>query len=486
MAGSGIRSMRYLLQAGADYVLCNEGDLANAACLVANLAAAAEALAAGAGARVDSCAAPSGGRQWRLQGGPAGAGGAGPPLSELVHEDAVSLLARCHLEGRFFDLIDLDSFGGAAHFVGASLDAVRYGGLVCLTSTSGTIAGGRDPASALALYGQHLAPVPHANEQGLRMLIGLAHREALARRLSVTPLWSLYSPHGSVFRTMLLVDRQRRQKKSGGWAEGSRCYGYTLHWPGSGESACCAFQDLPAALQDACCSGGSGSSGGPPLLSGPLWLGPLHDHGHLQLVQQEAAARGWVPQAAEAAAGAAAAGAASSSGGSGGSSSGPALPATRKGSIGSLQLLLDLLVEEAAAEAEGERALAATATAGEAAAAAGQAAGGQAAAQGLPPWFLRTNDVGRAGQLARPPARDALLAELRRRGFLACRSHVDPSAVKTTASLAQAVEAAVEGLGIPSRAAEAAGRQRLRGRHRRPQPSDTGGAGASNLNVALP
>ncbi len=48
---------------------------------------------------------------------------------------------------------------------------------------AGTIAGGRDPWSALALYGQHLAPVPSANEQGLRMLIGLAYREALARRL---------------------------------------------------------------------------------------------------------------------------------------------------------------------------------------------------------------------------------------------------------------------------------------------------------------
>ena len=138
-------------------------------------------------------------------------------------------------------------FGASTLVVGAALSAVRYGGLVCLTHTAGalcsaqstvvahtypvvllsrgvaalrlcmgsnahcfidrrlhklagrlascptkaapsmlhagTIAGGRDPCSALALYGQHLAPVPSANEQGLRMLIGLAYREALARRL---------------------------------------------------------------------------------------------------------------------------------------------------------------------------------------------------------------------------------------------------------------------------------------------------------------
>jgi tRNA (guanine26-N2/guanine27-N2)-dimethyltransferase len=100
-----------------------------------------------------------------------------------------SLLLRCRLEGRRFDLIDSDSFGAAAHCVGAALDAARFGGLLCLTHTAGTLAGGRDPSAALALYCQHLAPVPHANEQGLRLLIGLAWREAAARRLRFVPMW---------------------------------------------------------------------------------------------------------------------------------------------------------------------------------------------------------------------------------------------------------------------------------------------------------
>ena len=55
---------------------------------------------------------------------------------------------RCKLEGRFYDLIDSDSFGAAAHCVGAALDAVRFGGLVCLTSTSGE-QGGADELAAL-------------------------------------------------------------------------------------------------------------------------------------------------------------------------------------------------------------------------------------------------------------------------------------------------------------------------------------------------
>lgn len=74
------------------------------------------------------------------------------------------LLMWCALSRRFFDLIDIDSFGGDS-FAGPAMGAVRHGGLLCLTSTAGPVAGGRDPLSALALYGTQLAPVPHANEQ---------------------------------------------------------------------------------------------------------------------------------------------------------------------------------------------------------------------------------------------------------------------------------------------------------------------------------
>ncbi|KAI7837842.1 hypothetical protein COHA_008330 [Chlorella ohadii] len=441
MAGSGVRSMRYLLQAGADYVLCNEGDPANAACLHGNLSSAAAAAAADCLGSTWSTAAPAGARSWTVQ-----AAGGRQQQCELVHEEAASLLARCRLEGRFFDLIDCDSFGASTLVVGAALSAVRYGGLVCLTHTAGTIAGGRDPCSALALYGQHLAPVPSANEQGLRMLIGLAYREALARRLSIQPLWSLYSSHGPVWRTMLLVDRER-SGQPGRTAAGGAEYGYNLHWPGSGESACFGWHEMPAALL-AAGRGGSSNSGShdeQPLLSGPLWLGPLHSLGHLRQVHAEAEERGWLQ-----------AGAASSA-------SGPALPATRKGGVGSLQQLLGLMLEEA----EAEEAAASWPRPGSVQAVGSaqtqqqqqgdtQEAGGQEGQQqqqqqrGLPPWYLRMNDVGRAGALMGPPSRDALAEELRRRGHVAARTHIEPGALRTTASMAEAVEAAVA-LGSRSR-----------------------------------
>ena len=136
-------------------MLCNEPDPANASFLEGNLATAAASAAAaaadswGAAVEVHDAVTARGGRLWRLEPRDSSAGGPSRQL-ELVHEEAGALLARCRLEGRFFDLIDSDSFGAACHLVGAALGAVRYGGCVCLTSTAGTRAGhGSAPAAAL-------------------------------------------------------------------------------------------------------------------------------------------------------------------------------------------------------------------------------------------------------------------------------------------------------------------------------------------------
>lgn len=188
---------------------------------------------------------------------------------------------------------------------------------------------------------------------------------------------------------MLHVTRDQRGPRSPA-AASSADYGYVLHWPGSGESSSCGFHEMPGALLRAgshvgsssdsssgsgISSRGSDSDGSPgePLLSGPLWLGPLHSASHLTALRDEAASRGWLqPEPA---------------------TPGAAAPArTRKGEICSLHQLLELLLQEAEAE--------------ELAAARGQR---------LPPWFVRANDVGRAGALVGPPARAKLQAELQRR-----------------------------------------------------------------------
>ena len=210
---------------------------------------------------------------------------------------------------------------------------------------------------------------------------------------SIRPLWSLFSSHGPVFRAMLHVERQPRQPSLAEQCAGAEI-GYVLHWPHTGESSCIGWHDLPAELGRQAAGADDGGVGGKaPLLSGPLWLGPLHNASHLRAVRDEAVARGWLQPGGRSNAG-------------GGV---PAAPAPRKGGMGNLRQLLELMVEEA----EAEEAAAQQHRAG--AAEQPQPPAQQQQHGHLPPWFIRMNDVGQRGALEGPPGRDALAAELRRR-----------------------------------------------------------------------
>lgn len=138
----------------------------------------------------------------------------------------------------WFDLIDIDVFGSDSSAIGPAIDAIRFGGLLFLTSTDGFSSSGKRPMRALASYGAFTQPHPSCNEQGLRMLIGGALREALVRGCVVEPLFSLYSPHGPVFRTMLRVTRSKQ------WAHEQ--YGFCGRCRHTGESYHIGFGCEPA------------------------------------------------------------------------------------------------------------------------------------------------------------------------------------------------------------------------------------------------
>jgi len=52
------------------------------------------------------------------------------------------LLASCYLQEDYYDLVDVDSFGSDTSFLPAAIDAVKYGGMLYLTSTDGFCSAG--------------------------------------------------------------------------------------------------------------------------------------------------------------------------------------------------------------------------------------------------------------------------------------------------------------------------------------------------------
>jgi hypothetical protein len=183
---------------------------------------------------------------------------AAPPPTPILtshapphHPPPKRLLASRYLAEDFYDLVDVDSFGSEASHLPAAIDAVKFGGMLFLTSTDGmssagaaaaaglggggvcvewapcppkalpsatpapgltcgapapahlrpppvplSPSAGKRPERSLASYGAYLRSLPFSNEQGLRMVVGAAVREAAARGVVLRPLFSYFSFHG--------------------------------------------------------------------------------------------------------------------------------------------------------------------------------------------------------------------------------------------------------------------------------------------------
>ncbi|MEO1622987.1 MAG: tRNA (guanine-N1)-methyltransferase, partial [Cyanobacteria bacterium J06632_3] len=244
MTGCGVRPLRYALEAKADFVWANEGnwDLHNL--LNANLSNSLSTS--------QYC---------------------------ITHKDANALFFERHQQKDFFDLIDIDSFGSPQPTLTSALWAIRLGGLIYLTSTDGRATSGHAPNKSLQTYGAYARAHPAIHEQGLRLLIGAAVQQAATRGLGAQPVFSWY--HGDVNRVMMRITRQS--------AWNTENYGFltychhcgqfqTLSWKKLGRSKACVCQSTEL-----------------PVVSGPMWLGPLHHQGDLVQMEKIAIAKAQDP-----------------------------------------------------------------------------------------------------------------------------------------------------------------------------------------------
>lgn len=241
MAGCGVRSLRYWLEGGADWVLANEGNPEMNGILRKNLHPLLAAQAA-----------------------------------EISHRDANRVFFQCYDRRDYYDLVDVDSFGAPVPFLSTSLWAVRLGGLVYLTSTDGRSATGHEREQSLRIYGAYGRSHPSGHEQGLRLLIGATQQQAASKGFGVEPLFSLYAH--SVYRVMLRLVKGQRLTEAN--------YGFLTYCHHCGEYETLSWRHLgriPPCPRD----------GAVRVVSGPLWLGPLHDRPYLHRMSHLAQERRW-------------------------------------------------------------------------------------------------------------------------------------------------------------------------------------------------
>ena len=360
----------------------------------------------------------------------------GVPKTEMRFEDAHRLLARYWLEDARFDLVDVDGFG-SVNFAEGALRVVRYGGYYYATSTDGRALCGQNPSGVGASFGNVVvAPSrPSVNETALRAFIGDVVRRAAVLKLDVTPVFSLFHPHGPVFRVMFRVDKAKKTStpaKSGG-GNGTASYdafaaadanrvarmGFIGYCDSCGSTEVIrrplvnvfghdkphrrrkgvdGDDSLERRLKCSVCGARDESLA----VSGPIWIGPLHDAETVESMWTQADALGWLDDDDNDDDGVH-------------TTDDVEKPSQRrrreKGQL-SLRDLLDAFRGEANPRLSGVA------------------------------HYFRTDELGRKGRCVRVPPRDVLITALRAEGHAATRSHIDPRGIKTNAAVNVVVDVA--------------------------------------------
>ena len=238
------------------------------------------------------------------------------------------------------------------------------------------------PALSSRFGGAHVAAnVAGVNETALRVFVGDAVRRGAAQGLKLTPVFSLFHPHGPVFRAI-----SRAERGEGAWTQDDAGY-VGQCWECGEARRLDGGKELGGCFCHQCADAGDVNVAMD--VSGPMWLGPLHERETIRRLRARSRRR---------------------------------LGRRRR----------RVRVRETRGDAQG------TKDHRETSRDVRVRVRSEAAAVLPPDGRARA----RGGDGRGIPPMNAWIAELRRRGYAACRSHVDARGLKTNATVAEANSAA--------------------------------------------
>ena len=240
MAGCGVRGLRYILEAEAQWVWVNEANPDLQPILNQNLAHSLHS------------------SQYKI-----------------TQTDANRIFFDCYNRSDFYDLIDVDAFGIPFPYLLTVLWGTKIGGLVYLTCTDGRAITGNSPENSLKYYGAYARSHPAAHEQGLRIMMGKLQQQAASLGRGVRPVFAYFT--GETYRLLMrFVETPQLTESNYGYL------GYCHH--------CKNYQVVSwRKLGKALCP----NEGERLVVSGAMWLGELHDRATLEKMIILAKEWGW-------------------------------------------------------------------------------------------------------------------------------------------------------------------------------------------------
>ncbi len=189
---------------------------------------------------------------------------------------AQQLLAGCLQRQERFDLVDLDAFGSVSALLPLALEAVRFDGVLMLASSDGRSPTGHDRPAAVRRLGAAARAHPASWELALRLQLGMVARCAWALGRGIEPLFNF--SEGRTFRTAVRLLRRPATGEE-------RNLGLLAHCHGCGDQQVQSLLELRRWQPCGCTSPAV-----PPLaVSGPLWIGNLQQPATLSAMLDQAA-----------------------------------------------------------------------------------------------------------------------------------------------------------------------------------------------------
>lgn len=198
---------------------------------------------------------------------------------EISCTDANRKLHDLHYSQTPVTVIDIDPYGHPTPFLSAALDACAHDSLLCVTATDGAITCRKQCKECFIRY--DAAPATGkawAHEGSIRIVLGAIAKEAARRRASITPLLSFFHKH--YLRVFVLVNKK------------NKCRSLDMHKNMGTVYHCmaCSYFTTQRTDDDKLMLLLANGSKCPYCLScmhisGPMWLGELHDKEFLDKIE---------------------------------------------------------------------------------------------------------------------------------------------------------------------------------------------------------
>eukprot|EP00400_MALV-I_sp_L67-5_P000839 gene839-269_t len=207
--------------------------------------------------------------------------------------DALLHMYQCAfgLSGGQYDVVDLDPYGSVAPFLDAAVQAVKNGGLLCITSTDSAVLCGKHPEVAAYKYNGTPVKAEFHHEAAIRLLLYTIESAAAKYGKSIKPLLSV--SFDFYYRVFVQVRESAQQTKRHGVNSSivlqcNQCSYFATSKMGHVNIDSKGNEKYKNAVFDSEIGGKCPECGGKYNLGGPIFNGPLYDKEFLNYCRQQA------------------------------------------------------------------------------------------------------------------------------------------------------------------------------------------------------